>query len=186
MTTSDFISIGSLFFAVAAFIYSYLTSTKKYELTSQYRAEILGWYAGTLDILMRLKMEAMHDIPDQGLKNELLSGLSVKIETGRFYFPNIDKGDKFGEGKPLAYQGYRNLMLDFLVFSYQIFEQEEAKKYIKHAEILQRHFTSHLFDILDPKAFLKETEKYTAKSFSKELRFEDFINNDPESLNAYF
>ncbi len=185
MTTSDFISIGSLFFAVAAFIYSYLTSTKKYELISQYRTEILNWYAGTLDVLMRLKMEAMNNFPDPAQKKELLSGLSAKIELGRFYFPNIDKGDKFGKEKPLAYQGYRNLMLDFLVFSYQIFEQQEPKKYLNHTKILQRHFTSHLFEILDPKAFLKETEKHTAKSFSKELRFEDFIKNDPKAIIEY-
>lgn len=185
MTTSDFISIGSLFFAVAAFIYSYLTSTKKYELISQYRTEILDWYTGTMDVLMRLKLEAMSNFPDPSLKKELLSRLSSKIELGRFYFPNIDKGDNFGKEKPLAYQGYRNLLLDFLVLSFQIFEHEEAKDHLEHAEILQRHFTSHLFDILDPKSFLKETEKYTTKTFSKELRFEDFIKKDPKAIIEY-
>lgn len=185
MTTSDYIAAASLVIAFAAFIYSYLTNTKKYELTSQYRTEILSWYSETIEILIRLKIEAKDSYKDENLKRELLSNLSAKIELGRFYFPNVDKGDKFGDEKPFAYKGYRNLMLDFLVFSFQVFEKQDAKKYLRHAETLQRHFTSHLFDILDPKTFLKETEKHTNKTFSKELRFEDFIEKDPEALEYY-
>lgn len=185
MTTSDYIAIASLLIAFLAFIYSYLTNTKKYELTSQYRTEILSWYSETIDILVRLKIEAKDSFKDENLRNELLSRLSAKIEIGRFYFPNVDKGDKFGDEKPLAYKGYRNLMLDFLVFSFQVFEKQEAKKYLRHAETLQRHFTSHLFEILDPNTFLKETKKHTNKTFSKELRFEDFIQKDPDNLDYY-
>ncbi len=186
MTTSDYIAIGSLIIAIAAFFYTYLTNTKKYELTNQYRTKILDWYSDTVEILVRLKIEANDDFAKGGLKKELLSRLSAKIELGRFYFPNVDKGDKFGNDKPLAYKGYRNLMLDFLVFSYQIFEKEDANKFIKHAEILQRYFTSHLFDILDPTTFLKETKRHTDKTFSKELCFNDFIENDPDALYNYF
>lgn len=185
MTTSDYIATASLVIAFAAFIYSYLTNTKKYELTSQYRTEILFWYSETIDILIRLKTEAKDGFIDESLKKELLSKLSAKIELGRFYFPNVDKGDDFGNDKPLAYKGYRNLTLDFLVFSFQVFEKQDAKKYVRHAETLQRHFTSHLFEILDPKTFLKETEKHTDKTFSKELRFEDFIEKDPDALDFY-
>jgi hypothetical protein len=41
MTNNDLISLGSLMIAIAAFAYAYLTNSKKYELTSQYRVEVL-------------------------------------------------------------------------------------------------------------------------------------------------
>lgn len=185
MTTSDYISIGSLIFATAAFFYSYFTNTKKYELISQYRSEILEWYSDTVDILIRLRIEAKEGYKNESFKNELLSRLSAKIEIGRFYFPNVDKNDKYGNEKPYAYRGYRNLILDFLVFSHQLFEKPDAKNFIRHAETLQKHYTSHLFEILDPKTFLKQTEKYTDKTFLKELCFEDFIEKDPDALSYY-
>lgn len=185
MTNSDYIASLSIIISALAFAYSYFSNTKKYELTSQYRKEILSWFSDTISTLVQLKIEASDGFCDKNLKKILLSRLSTQIELGRFYFPNIDKGDKFGENKPLAYKGYRNLTLDFLVFSYQLFERKEAKEYIKHAEILQRHFTSSLFDVLDPKEFLKQTEKHTNKTFSKELSFEDFIKNDPDALENY-
>jgi hypothetical protein len=50
-------------------------------------------------------------------KNELLSQLSSLIEIGRLYFPNIDKKDNFGKEKPKIYQGHRNLVFVFLVYS---------------------------------------------------------------------
>lgn len=185
MTTSDYIASASLFIAFIAFIYSYLTNTKKYELTSQYRTEILSWYSETVKILIRLKIEAKDNFKDENLKRELLSDLSTKIEIGRFYFPNIDKGDYFGDEKPFAYRGYRNLMLDYLILSYRVFEEQNAKEYLSHAETLQKYFTSYLFEILEPKSFLKEIEKHTDKSFYKELRFEEFIKIKPEFLETY-
>lgn len=185
MSASDFISIGSVVVAIAAFLYSFFFNTKKYELSSQYRTEILDWYAETIEILLRLKTEAKTDFKDEVLKCELLAKLSAKIEIGRFYFPNIIMGDGYGNQKPSAYKGYRSLTLDFLVFSYKIFNKKDSKKYLKHAEELQRAFSSHLFELLDPRLFLKETKKHTDKTFSKELRFEDFIEKSPESLNEY-
>lgn len=185
MTTSDYIATGSLIIAISAFIYSYLTNTKKYELTSQYRSEILNWYSTTIELLIKLRHEAEANFVDRDLKRELLSRLSAQIEIGRFYFPNIDKGDDFGCDKPFAYKGYRNLLLDFLVYSFRLYDNPNPMLYIKHADFLQRHFTSHLFETIDPSAFLKETKKYTSKTFAKELIYEDFIKTDPEKLRFY-
>lgn len=185
MTTSDYIAIGSLIIAISAFIYSYLTNTKKYELTSQYRFEILNWYSTTIALLIRLKHEAEANFENSELKRDLLARLSAQIEIGRFYFPNINKGDNYGTHKPLAYKGYRNLALDFLVYSYRLFENKDTINYIKHVDFLQRHFTSHLFETIDPANFLKETKKHTNKTFSKELIYEDFIKIDPEKLSFY-
>lgn len=185
MTTSDFISTGSLVIAIAAFIYTYITNTKKYELTSQYRSEIIDWYSNTINVLISLKCEAKNKFPNAELKNELLCKLSANIEIGRFYFPNVRKGNNYGNEKPEAYKGYRNLMLDFLVYSYQIYDGKNPEKFINHAESLQRHYTSYLFEILDPNSFLKETHKHTNKTFTKDLSFEEYIKNDPEAINLY-
>jgi hypothetical protein len=185
METSDWISIGSLAIAVGAFLYSYFTNTKKYELSSQYRTEILTWYADTIDILIRLKTEAKSNFPNPELRRELLSRLSASVETGRFYFPNVEKGDGFGADKPTAYRGYRSLILDFLVFSFRLFERDDAKIYLKHAEELERHFTSLVFEVIDPNTYLKETKQHTAKNFTKGLRYEDFLQKGPETLKAF-
>jgi len=185
MTTTDFIATGSLIIAIAAFTYTYATNTKKYELTSQFRSEILNWYSTTIEILIRLRLEAENNFSCLELKRDLLSKLSAQIEIGRFYFPNIDKGDDFGSDKPHAYKGYRNLLLDFLVYSYRLFENSDSKSYLKHSDFLQRHFTSHLFETIDPHTFLKETKKHTNKTFSRPLIYEDFIKIDPEKLSFY-
>jgi len=185
MTITDFIATGSLIIAVAAFIYSYATNTKKYELTSQLRYEIIKWYSTTIEILIRLRLEAENNFISPELRRDLLSKLSSQIEIGRFYFPNIDKGDNFGYDKPYAYKGYRNLLLDFLVYSYRLFEGNDYQNYLTHSDFLQRHFTSNLFETIDPHTFLKETKKHTNKTFSSALIYEDFIKTDPEKLSFY-
>jgi len=185
MESSDIISVVSVVIAIIAFIYTYITNTKKYELISQYRIEIIGWYSDTVSILMRLKCEALDGFIDVALKRELLSRLSANIEVGRFYFPNVDLGDNYGKEKPMAYRGYRNIVLEFLVYSYQIFEERDSKKYIAHIETLQRHFTSCVFEVIDPKSFLRDTKKYTSKTFSKDLSFHDYIMEDASTIDRY-
>jgi hypothetical protein len=91
MNTSEYISVVSLGFAVAAFIYSYVTNTKKYELASQQRTTILGWYSDTVNILTRLISEARSGLKNEVLAKDLLARLSANIEIGRFHFPNVIK-----------------------------------------------------------------------------------------------
>lgn len=182
---SDILSSVSILLAAIAFIYSYLTNTKKYELKYQYRCEVLDWFSGTVKLLIQLKHECKDGFNNVELKRDLLSELSSKIELGRFYFPNIDTGNGFGNDKPEAYKGYRNLILDFLVYSYMLFDRPTACNYLHHATILQRHFTSELFGLLDPHKFLKETEKVTNSSFRNGFIFEDFLSKEPELIREY-
>jgi hypothetical protein len=185
MEITDFISFGALILSIIAFLYTYFTNTKRYELHFQYRAEILSWYKETNQILIHLRVEAEKNSNNGVLKRELLSRLSSNIELGRFYFPNIIDGINYGKNKPIAYQGFRNLTLDFLVFSYRLFDKNDANQYLDHAEALQRYFTSSVFEIVEPRNFLKQTEKHTSKAFNKELSFEDFIDQDPKLLEKY-
>ena len=183
MTINDYLTLASVLISIAAFLYAYKTNTKKYELLNQYRTEVLLWFSDTTDIIIRLKLEARDQFPNNELKRELLSKLSSKIEKGRFYFPNIQNGH--GEDKPLANQGFRNIALDFLVFSYRLFEKEEASSLLSHAEMLQKHFTSHIFEIINPKRFLKDTETHTQWILSSELTFEKYMEHKPEVLETF-
>ena len=185
MNISDIVSVVSIVIAIASYIHSYITSSKKYELQFQYRVEIMKWYSDTMNILTRLIIETKDGFADQSLKKELLSTLSSNIEIGRFYFPNVDSGNGFGNHKQIAYQGYRNLTIVFLVYSFKIFEKKDAAMYLNHAEELKRQFTSHLFEILDPKQFLKETYQHTKKKYSNDLTFNDFIRKDPLKIDFH-
>lgn len=186
MEIKELITFAPITISFLALAYAYLSNTKKYELKYQHRCEVLKWYNETINILMRLKHECQSNSQvDEQFKLELLSKLSAEIEVGRFYFPNIDKGDGFGDEKPFAYRGYRNLLLDFLVYSYRLYSRKDANNLIKHAIVLEQQFTSLLFEILNPKEFLKEIKKTTKKTFTRELIFEDFISENPEVIREY-
>ncbi len=185
MDTSDWIAVGSLIIAAIAMFYTYISNTKRYELASQYRHDLLEWFADTVKVLISLRVGISSNSLSPRELSESLSTLSAKIELGRFYFPNTDKGDGYGYEKPLAYKGYRNLMLDFLVFSYEIFKRKDAKQYLPHTEALQKQFTSLAFEILDPRKHLRDTKRYTKQMFSKELRYEDVIGQADKDITAY-
>lgn len=129
MTISDYIaiiSIGvSVIISVVGGVYAVANNTKKFELAEIYKKEILEWYSHTIHILTLIIDNIENDNKD------LLANLSAKIEIGRFYFPNVNKGDFFGKDKPSAYQGYRNIILDFLVYFYDTAKREDARKHKK-------------------------------------------------------
>jgi hypothetical protein len=185
MEIKEWLSVISLALSLFAIMYSLITNTKRYELKTAHRKEILNWYNATNEVLIDLKINVASKNLSKENKINLLSKLSSKIDLGRFYFPNIDKGDNYGKEKPQAYKGYRNLILDLLVFSYRLFERDDSNNYLKHAEILQRYFTSFVFEILNPQKHIEETKKYTKMLFTKEITFEDFIYKEPEILQEY-
>lgn len=185
MNTSDWIAISSTLIAVAAFLYSWFSNTKRYELTDQYRKNVLDWYGDATQILIKLRLSTENQTLTQDNKLDLLSALSTQIEIGRFYFPNINKGDFFGKEKPSAYQGYRHIALEFLVFSYNLFMRDDAESYLSHASELQRQFTAHVYDLLDPIGFNKKIHKYTDVVFDNRIILEEFLEKDPRSYIFY-
>ena len=102
------------------------------------------------------------------------------------YFPNIDKGDNFGSDKPKAYQEYRNLTLDFLVYSFDIFQRKDANQYEEHLIRLQREYTSITCEIIDPEEFIDETKKHSDKFFSHKMDYKDFLDKDPKNSDLFF
>lgn len=185
MTASDWIAISSTIIAVFALVYSWRSNTKKFELSQQYRLNLLDWYTETTGLLIELRLLVKNDKLDDDRKIKLLSKLSTQIELGRFYFPNIQKGNSIGKHKPAAYQGYRHIALEFLVFSYNLFDHNADKKYLVHAEELQRQFTSCVFKLLQPEEFNKSIRKYTDISMKDGLTIETFLKDDPRNFIFY-
>jgi hypothetical protein len=180
MNSDNWISIAALIVSLLALLYTYFTNTKRYELRSQYIKELTEWHAKTVEVLIRMKLYLNGCVTTD--KNELLSQLSSLIEIGRLYFPNIDKKDNFGTEKPIIYQGHRNLILHFLVYSYAIFEGYDDKKYADYLEVLQKNFTSTFYEIVNPKEIIKEAKKYAKKEFYVEWSYKDFLKNDPNNI----
>jgi hypothetical protein len=169
---------------VASFtLWFYLRDRKrqKYQIVNDYTKLLIDWHCETVETLIKLRNCLI--VKDDVIKQELLCRLSSQIERGRFHFPNIDKGDGFGRNKPIAYQGYRNLTLDFLVYSYNLFCKENCNELTQHAVVLQREFTSNVFQIVRPKENLDEIKKLTDKFYTSEKIFEDFFHKNPESVD---
>ena len=181
MTPSDWIAGISLVVAVAALLYTVISNTKKYELTYQYYQDVVAWHSDVIKVITQLKVTN-----EENSKKVYLAELSALIETGRFYFPNIDQHDNFGADKPLAYRGYRNVVLDFLVYEYQLFDRKNSNKYAEHAESLQRLFTSYVFQHLDPKKLQKKVKHNTSIQMKNETTINDFLKQSPESINALY
>ena len=181
MTPSDWIAGISLVVAVAALLYTVISNTKKYELTYQYYQDVVAWHSNVVKVIAQLKVTN-----EENSKKAYLAELSALIENGRFYFPNIDQYDNFGVDKPMAYRGYRNVVLDFLVYEYQLFDRKDSGKYLKHAESLQRLFTSYVFQHLDPKKLQKKVKHNTSIQMKNEITINEFLKLSPESIYALY
>ncbi len=181
MTPSDWIAGISLAVAFVALIYTIISNTKKYELTYQYYQDVVAWHSDVIKVITQLKATNV-----ENEKNTYLAELSALIETGRFYFPNIDLHDGFGANKPLAYRGYRNVVLDFLVYEYQLFEREDSNKYVEHAESPQRLFTSYVFQYLNPKKLQKKIKHNTSIQMKNSITINEFLKQSPESIYTLY
>jgi len=139
---SVFISLAST--VVAVFAITYSKKLKDFDLNQQNYEDIKQWYEEVLIILKELYLQfAELRIEDKQKLNNVLTKLSSKIDMARLYFPNKLDGD-YGLNKPKAYRGRRPLLIDILVFYYNIFFEN---KYINNLEILrslQRAFVSEM------------------------------------------
>lgn len=176
--------ISLLISAITIILYFSDRKRIRFQILTDYTTQLLDWHGKTVEILLKLRLYTENQVDCN--KIELLASLSCQIEKGRFFFPNIDLKDNSGIEKPIAYRGYRNLALDFLVYSYKLFAEDNCSNYIKQAETLQREFTSIVYDILRPKENLDEIRKLTDKYFTKEHIFENYLKNNPESVRFMY
>lgn len=179
MEIAKYIAILSLLISALSFWYTY--NTKKYELRFQRRNDILSWYEKVVVVLKNIQYKI--DSQDPNLDNSLCT-LSALIDIGRFFYPNIDKGDDFGANKPLAFCGYRNIVLEFLVYYYNISKKQSAKKYIQHLNILERYFTSFVFKDLNPRHEIDKANSMLRINTTL-ISLEDFLEGDPGAAEMY-
>ena len=175
--------------AIVGAIYAIVTNTKRYELTECYRKELLEWYTKTVEIMIALIHHAKFDDPHTqesiAKKTELLSRLSVQVEVGRFYFPNVDRKDRFGDHKPSAYRGRRHIVLELLLHFYKTASWEDCGAKIGTLRECERHFTSILFDTIEPRKRNKLYSKYTALAVPEGKTLGDFLSENPEHLYVF-
>lgn len=146
----------------------------KFSIEKAYVDSLLAWHKEALVALCDLRDESI----DLELRNERRRLLSVLIEQGRFFFPNIDRSDSYGIGKPLAYRGYRHLTLDFLVAAFNLAEHPKSHGFGESMRALQRHFTSMVFALINPSERLERLRSMTDRlSVSKES-YEQFLSHE--------
>jgi hypothetical protein len=139
---------------------------------------LLAWHKDVVTTLCDLRGESV----ELSLRDERRRCLSALIEQGRFFFPNIERGDGYGAKKPLAYRGYRHLTLDFLVAAHTVSEHPESPAFDKSMEALQRHFTSMVFAVVKPSERLDRLRSMTDRlSVSKES-YEQFLSHEDAEI----
>ena len=142
----------------------------RYQMESSYIEKLLDWHKEVVFLLVRLESSQ----PEfKSEKRSELSKLSALIEQGRFFFPNIVEDD-YGAQKPLAYRGYRNIVLELLVGIYILQEGEEID-----AEIIvnyRRSFTSAVFALVDPVKRLSDLSEMTAKKLLNGQSVYDYVD----------
>jgi len=141
-----------------------------------------SWYSDTINVMISILSKVKNEKKDY---NDELSKLSAQIEIGRFYFPNINKRDGFGEKKPSAYQGYRNVVLEFLVYFYDTAKRNDANVHLKVLSEFLRLYTSSVFDVISPKDRIKMIKKYSDFTMDKEVSLEDFLK-DESNFNRFY
>lgn len=179
--TNILASLSLLLSLLLAFFYVRDRRHARFAIENDYANDLLRWHGEVVGVLQSLRLA---DAEFAG-RNVELARLSALIEQGRFFFPNIDRDDGFGDDKPPAYRGYRNLALDFLVAYYNIMSSGKSAGRDEQAEILQRHFTSVVFELVRPHQRLEMIRVMTDRYFVQENCFEDFIDHkDGKVLEA--
>lgn len=182
---SNIIAALSLLVAAYSVGYSVRTNTKIYELTVNYKNEVIDWYSLVIDEMILLIHMVRTDDFDSSSKIRSLATLSSLIERGRFFYPNVHIGDNYGADKPIAYRGYRSIPLEFLVYFYEIAKKNNAGEYEKHLFFLERHFTSYIFENLDPISHNKQRSKIMKVKYDDTKNLDDFLEAEPDMLNIF-
>ena len=142
----------------------------RYQMETAYIENLLAWHKEVIFCLLRLEK-----LPAKGATaGEDLCVLSALIEQGRFFFPNVPSNQNHGADKPLAYRGYRNLVLEMLVAIYQEYRSGSDDREIN--EKYRKSFTSAVFSIVDPVSRISELSQITAKKLNAGQSIRDYVN----------
>jgi hypothetical protein len=125
--------------------------------------DVIGWSNRSLEAFCAAEMLLHQDYLASSSKSDyerlrlsIMRDLSVCIDQGRLYFPNIDK-NKYGLHKESAFQGIRHLVLDCLVWTYDVLRNESGYEKVddlegRRGEITKykREFISEVQSEVDP------------------------------------
>lgn len=79
--------------AIIGGIYAIVTSRTKYELTENYRKELLQWYTSVVEVMAKIihysESGKFSSREFSSQRIDMLSQLSALTEVGRFYFPTL-------------------------------------------------------------------------------------------------
>ncbi|MEY4707919.1 MAG: hypothetical protein RJB58_1642 [Pseudomonadota bacterium] len=143
--------------AVIAFYLSRITTNNSFRL--EWTREVIGWRGKAVDAMTTAhamcQAKSEKDLVGLPAKAMVIAQLSSLIDQGRFFFEN-EAHPTFGAEKPLAYRGYRPILLDHLVFTHDYLKEtsfpdasgnEDACKELWE---LRREFVSELQRIIEP------------------------------------
>lgn len=175
--------------AIIGGIYAILTNTKKYELTENYRKEILEWYTSVVKVMINIihfcENGDFYTNEFSSEKIDMLSQLSALAEIGRFYFPNVIRGNGYGNEKPPAYRGSRHIVLEFALHFYFTALKSTDKSDVRFLWKLERNFTSFIFEIIEPRKRNKIYSKYLSITIPKGKSMRDFLNENPSNIYVF-
>lgn len=154
MTKEFIISIVSICISFTLLIYTIISNKERYKLAKDLYDKIICWHSKVVEIIIYLRLN-----PNCQEKKEYLAKLSMLIEEGRFYYPNIDKKDGHGKNKLCANQGHRHVVLDILVLLYNRFQNDKYNE--EEIKNLQKQFTSFVITSVDVGSFKKRITKNT-------------------------
>jgi len=197
-TVTSVIAVILSFTALAISLYSFRKTSmvKKFELSITVHDKILKWYNETMDTLSFLRFRA-HSITKYDIKDiehpfylefvKETAKLSVLIEKGRYFFPNIEQKNKAAENKLSTFRGKRQAILDVLVLYYNICEKSDIFTVDKEKGIdallkLQKLFTEWIMRVLNPKEYSEAIKKQTKQNPQLNKTFWDFIGDEDCAL----
>jgi len=126
------------------------TLLAKHTWSDDYFREVAAWANEVAHCIS--KCIHMIGVDDEGARRDVLATLSACIDTGRWYFPNHSEND-VGTGKPPAYRGLRQPLLDWVVFAYDVCDRNDQSEAAKFELIdCQRNFISAMQEVLDPRS----------------------------------
>ncbi|KAF0106166.1 MAG: hypothetical protein FD163_1869 [Hyphomonadaceae bacterium] len=155
--------------AIIASIYSALRQEhlSKTEIKLQRDTDLLKWGADCVRILQEMiefTFRIQHDTEDElaEIRTNLLSEVSVLIDIGRWYLPNLINSNQPHE-RQAAYKGYRPIAIDALLYSYRVFKSFDFKEKDRVNDLRQylvtakREFVSQIQTTVDPARLMAAT-----------------------------
>lgn len=119
-------AIVAIVSAVLGWLLSHYWQSKSYSLAvdnerSQWNTDVEMWARNVIEVLSRLRyqFDTMEQSKAVEVSSELSLQLSILIDQGRLYFPNVMR-ECYGQHKQPSRQGYRSFVLDPLVAAFKI------------------------------------------------------------------